>query len=114
MEELELLYVAYFATFVVVSETTLPLITEFVNRVLTITDSITKSIVSWVIPLAIMYAGWGAGHFFEGSFLVGVEWYYPAIFGAVAGSISNFTWTSIPWVKAAINWLLNYLMTNKK
>ncbi len=116
MEDLELLYVAYFATFVIVSETTLPLVTETINRLFTLTNKYVKSVVSWVVPLAIMYFGWGVGHIFEGSFLVGVAWYYPAIFGVLAGSISNFAWTSIPWIKAAISWLLDYLtskLTNK-
>ena len=110
MGEIESLYVAYFATFVVVAETTLPLVTEAINKLLNLTNSTIKSIISWATPIAIMYFGWGLGHFMEGSFLVGLDWWHPLILGGSAGSLSNFSWTSIPWVKELINWILNQII----
>lgn len=116
MGEIELLYVAYFATFVIVAETTLPLVTEAFNRLFTLTNPTIKSITSWVIPVALMYFGWGVGHYLEGSFLVGLDWWHPAVLGGIAGSLSNLSWTSITWVKQLINWVLDRIIgnTNKK
>jgi len=120
MEELELLFVAYFATFIIVLEVTLPLVTEFIIRIINKfvdeLSSTAKSITSWVIPILLMYAGWGIGHFFEGSFLVGLAWWHPLVFGGFAATFSNLAWMNIPWVKRLANWLLSWFIEyiNKK
>lgn len=105
------IYVAYFATFSVVAGTTFPFVTEAINRWFDLQGKVLKSIVSWVVPVAIMYVGWGLGNFFDGSFLQDLVWWKPAVFGAWAGLLSNVCWNDVPWLKDAVNnffeWLLN-------
>ncbi len=107
------IYLAYFATFSVAMGTTLPWATEFFNRLFTLENKYLKHAVSWAVPVAIMYVGWFAGNFFEGSFLQNLAWWKPAVFGIWAGLVSNFEWNNVPWLKDAVNNFFDWLLSKK-
>ncbi len=107
------IYLAYFATFSVVMGTTLPWVTEFFNRILDLENKYLKHAVSWAVPVAIMYAGWFAGNFFDGSFLQDLVWWKPAGFGVWAGLMSNIEWNNVPWLKDAVNNFFDWLLSKK-
>ena len=109
MENLNELYVTYFATFSLVAGTTLPFVIEWVNRVFELTTSAVKSIVSWAVPVVLMYAGWGLGHFFEG-FLSELPYWHPLVYGAWAGLMANIEWTAVPWLKTAVTAFFEWLL----
>lgn len=113
MENLQELYLTYFAAFSIVVGKTLPFVIEAVNRWLNLQTKRVKSIVSWVVPVLVMYAGWGLGHFFEGSFLVGLEAWHPLAYGAWAALLSNMEWNNVPWLKEAVNSFFTWLLTKK-
>lgn len=108
---MEAIYLAYFATFSVVTGVTLPLVIEFLNQTVNITQKFWKSVVSWGVPVAIMYVGWAIGNFFDGSFLQSLPVWQPAVYGAWAGLMANVNWANVPWLKEMVNavmaWLLN-------
>lgn len=113
MGQIEIMYAAYFATFSVVLGTTLPFIIELINRWGKLEGKTTKSIVSWVVPVAIMYIGWGLGHLFEG-FLSDLPAWHPLTFGVWAGLMANVEWKTVPWLKNAVNSLFDWLLDRDK
>ena len=104
------IYLAYFASFSIVCGKTLPFIIEFLNRILKLTSRRVKSIVSWVVPVAIMYIGWVLGNFFDGSFLQELPAWKPAVYGAWAALLSNIEWNNVPWLKDAVNNFMDWLL----
>ena len=104
------LYVAYFATFSIVFGTTLPWVIELFNRWFDLENKYLKHLVSWLVPVAIMYIGWGLGNFFDGSFLQDLPAWQPLAFGVWAGLMANFEWTNVPWLKDAINSFFDWLL----
>ena len=107
METVNDLYVLYFTSFTVVSTTTLPMITEVVNRTFKLASSKVKSIVSWLVPFVVLYAGWFLGNIFEGSFLNDMLWWHVFLFAAYASTMSNVGWKNIGWLKTLIVELFN-------
>ena len=114
MDQLNELYLAYFVSFSIVIGKTLPFLIEAVIRWLSLEGKTIKSVTSWVVPVLVMYAGWGLGHLFEGSFLTGLEAWQPLAYAAWAALMANIEWKTVPWLKNAVNSLFDWLLDGDK
>lgn len=110
MESINDLFGEYFATFSVVAGITIPFLMEFLNRIFNIGSAIAKSILAWVVPVLIMYAGWGLANVLEGSFLQGLPYWHPALYGLWAALLANIEWKNILWLKEAVNGVMDWLL----
>ena len=113
MEQLEVLFALYFATLSVVVGTTLPFAIELINRVFDFQKEITKSIVSWVIPVVVMYVAWGANQVFVG-FLTDVPFWHPLVYGVWSALMANIEWNNVPWLKEVVNQTMDWLLKQGK
>ncbi len=89
-----------------------PLIIEFFFEKIYMPKTKTwRSITSWLIPIGVVYILW----FFEVGFLAEYAlWWIPALLGALAATVGNYTWASIPWIKELITRIIEFLPKTKK
>jgi len=89
----------------------IPFLIEFIFEKIYKPDSKTwKSVISWVIPIVVVYGLWFLDVGFVTDF--GPIW-TPAIIGALSAGVANYAWNDIPWVKDLINRIIEFLPKTK-
>lgn len=89
-----------------------PFIIEFIfEKIYKPSSKTWRSVMSWVIPIALTYGLWylGLGYLQEITI-----WWVPAILGALSAGVANYAWNDIPWIKDLINRIIEFLPKTKK
>ncbi len=114
MDELQALYMSYFAAFSVMAGVTVPIVVKAWLEFWKPKTKVWRSIWSWIIPVAVGMVGWLLGVFiFKDGFLANLVWTDALIYGAWAAIMGNVAWDNVPWLKEIINQLFVYLLSKK-
>ena len=105
MIEQILLAIASLGSFATVA---IPFVTEFFfEKVYQPTSKAMRSLLVFVISIAMSYGVWGLGLLFDVGFLVEVvKAWHVLVYGVGAAFAASYTWVNIDWIKAVIRWII--------